>query len=100
MPAAGGPPRELLRLKTAILSGVEWARDGSQLLFSRGGEPTPELWRIPVQGGQPRRLGLVTNQNARISLHPDGRQIAFTAGETKTEVWVMENFLPEFQLAE
>jgi hypothetical protein len=27
-------------------------------------------------------------------VHPDGRQIAFVAGENKEEVWVLENFLP------
>jgi len=26
--------------------------------------------------------------------HPDGRRLAFVAGRHKTEVWVMENFLP------
>jgi hypothetical protein len=33
-----------------------------------------------------------------IRFHPDGQQIAFTGrvGKDKCEVWVMENFLPEF----
>ena len=26
-------------------------------------------------------------------VHPDGRQIAFAAGENSSEVWVLENFL-------
>ncbi len=94
MPAAGGNPREVLKLKNESLSGVHWTRDGTHLLFSRAGQPKPGLWRIPAKGGEPRSLGLATNENARISLHPDGRRIAFTAGETNTEVWVMENFLP------
>ena len=30
-----------------------------------------------------------------LSVHPDGRRIAFTAGTpVRSEVWVMENFLP------
>jgi hypothetical protein len=29
-----------------------------------------------------------------LSVHPDGRRIAFTAGEAKEEVWVMENIWP------
>ena len=72
MPATGGDPRKVLKLKKAGLSGVEWTRDGSQLLYSRAGKPTPQLWRIPAKGGKRRILGLATNQNARISLHPDG----------------------------
>jgi len=32
-----------------------------------------------------------------LSVHPDGRRLAFHAssGDGTTEVWVMENFLPE-----
>ena len=29
-----------------------------------------------------------------LRVHPDGSQIAFTAGWPSLEVWVMENFLP------
>ncbi len=97
MPAAGGEPRELLRLKKAEMSGFAFTRDGRHLLFSRAGQPAPQLWRIPVDGGPPRKLDLATNLNARISVHPDGRQIAYTAGETRLEVWVMDNFLPELR---
>jgi Tol biopolymer transport system component len=99
IPAAGGDPREVLKLKSESLSGVAWTRDGSRLLFSRAGKGKPELWRIPSQGGEPTNLGLAANENARISFHPDGRRIAFTAGETNTEVWVMENFLPDSRAA-
>lgn len=97
MPAAGGEPRELVRLKKNEMSGFAFTRDGRHLLFSRAGKPSPGMWRIPIEGGKPRSLGLATNLNARISMHPDGRQIAYTAGETNLEVWVMENFLPELR---
>jgi hypothetical protein len=32
---------------------------------------------------------------SRLSVHPDGQQIAFSAFKRQTEIWVMENFLPE-----
>lgn len=97
MPAGGGESRELLRLKRAEMSGFAFTRDGRHLLFSRAGKPTPQMWRISIDGGAPRNLGLATNLNARISPHPDGRQIAYTAGETRLEVWVMDNILPELR---
>ncbi|MCX6376441.1 MAG: hypothetical protein NTU88_10495, partial [Armatimonadetes bacterium] len=53
-----------------------------------------ELWSVSVQGGEPRKLDLTAENMRDLSVHPDGRQIAFTAGQTKSEVWVMENFLP------
>ena len=61
------------------------------LLFNRKGE----VWRIPSQGGQAQSLGIPSHtRSATISVHPDGRRIAFTDGELVPEVWVMENFLP------
>ena len=33
-----------------------------------------------------------------LSLHPDGKRLAFAAGQSKPEVWVMENFLPANKL--
>ena len=99
MPVAGGEPRQVLKLKRGSLSGVAWTRDGNYLLFSGTGDPTPKLWRISIKGGQLHPIGLEADENARISFHPDGRRIAFTAGETKDEVWVMEDFLPESHAA-
>ena len=64
-----------------------------------GGPDAPdkpdELWRIPVAGGEPRKLNLGVKVS-HLSLHPDGRRIAFTGPDPKggQEVWVMENFLP------
>ncbi|MCP5116782.1 MAG: hypothetical protein GY953_38645, partial [bacterium] len=95
MPIAGGEPRRILKLKQAALSGVTWTRDGKQLLFSRAGKPTAHMWSIAVKGGKPKNLRLATNENARISVHPDGRRLAYTAGKTHTEIWAMENFLPD-----
>jgi Tol biopolymer transport system component len=106
MSSAGGAPRERLRIRRdeGSLTGLEWAGDGKYLLFSIGaGGPgpnlTPELWRMAVDDGQRQKVGLATQNSATLAIHPDGRQIAFTAGETKQEVWVMENLLPPLKVA-
>jgi beta-lactamase regulating signal transducer with metallopeptidase domain/Tol biopolymer transport system component len=112
MPAAGGEPRELLRLKAGELYGagteqittVAWMPDRRHLLFGKGrGTITqpqaPELWRIPVAGGAPQRAGLTMGGLLRLTVHPDGRRAAFTGGSGKQEVWVMENLFPAAQTA-
>lgn len=106
MSSARGAPRELMRIRPeeGSFSGLEWAGDGKYLLFSIGAEGpgpnlTPELWRIAVDGGQRQKVGLATQNSATLAIHPDGRQIAFTAGETRQEVWVMENLLPPLKAA-
>ena len=72
--------------------------DGRHLLFSKGPRGNMELWRIPVDGGEPAKLGLamVGLGLKGLSVHPDGQRIAFSAdgglGPTN-ELWVIENFL-------
>jgi Tol biopolymer transport system component len=99
MPATGGDPREILKVHRGAtedwngLAALEWTRDGDQLLYNWN----RELWKISAKGGQPQKLGLPSTvaRRSSVSIHPDGQHIAFTAGESTQEVWVMENFLPE-----
>ena len=57
----------------------------------------PELWRIPIAGGEPQRTGLSMKGMRLVAAHPDGRRIAFdNSGDDSGapgEVWVLENFL-------
>lgn len=107
VPVAGGEGRELFRVQDPeFLFEVTWSPDGRHLFFSRGADKNEEvgvggefhrtkgLWRISQDGGQPQRVDLGPGKLHGPSLHPDGRQIAYAAGEpSDTEVWVVENFL-------
>jgi Tol biopolymer transport system component len=97
MPAAGGEARELLRLSEQEgipVTGLTWMPDGGQILFIKSLKERNELWAIPAEGGQPRKLNLAMKGLRALRFHRDGQQIAFTAGGYSAEVWVMENFLP------
>jgi len=98
MPASGGAPRELLTLEGATYS-FAWTRDGNHLLFAkRVAEPTipSELWRVSAEGGEPQSLGLVMWGRGGVRAHPDGRRITFSnTPDRKSELWMMENFLPQ-----
>ena len=97
MPATGGESRDLLRLRgPEDFGAVVWTPDGRQLLLVRRnlGERRFELWRVSQEGGEPQKIGLDMSSLCQISTHPDGRRIAYNAGDFKTEVWVMENLLP------
>lgn len=99
MPATGGEPRELYRFVHRGNHYIThaWTADGKYILLSRWrseqGSPWT-LWRVPVAGGEPQEMGLEMECDT-LSVHPDGRQIAFSASSSPTynEVWVMENFL-------
>jgi Tol biopolymer transport system component len=58
-----------------------------------------EVWRMPVDGGQPQKTGLeMPGVIDYMSAHPDGEHIAFEnmapMSASPAEVWAMENFLP------
>lgn len=96
-----GNVRELCRFASGSNSVVQprWSADGRYIFFPgiRAGEEKWDIWYVPVEGGEPRKLGLDVYRLGYISPHPDGSRIAFDSfGPTLhgPEVWVMENFLP------
>jgi Tol biopolymer transport system component len=104
LPAAGGKARDLLRgVQLPFPGSVAWAPDGQSVLFLKQpipGDSKTELWLIPVKGGEPRKVDLTAENMRELRVHPDGRRVAFTAGQDKQEVWVMENFLPPVQASQ
>ncbi|MDP3001145.1 MAG: tetratricopeptide repeat protein [Bryobacterales bacterium] len=103
VPAAGGELRELCRFRqseTDISYELTWTPDGRNVLMLRrtGKDGIPELWRIPIAGGEPQRTGLPVEGMGFLSIHPDGRRIAFESGNPSVEareLWVLENILPK-----
>ena len=96
MSPAGGPPRELIGDEAWQELGdgrvfLTWLPDSRHLLFTRGNA----LWSVRIDGGDVRALGLPMTGRATIQLSPDGRRLAFTAGESRSEVWVMDHILPQ-----
>ncbi len=79
---------------------LAWMPDGKNILYGKleeGSQNVVDLWRVPVVGGKPQKAGLSMSQMMVLRVSPDGKNIAFTASEQqeKSEVWVIENFLPK-----
>ena len=96
VPATDGTPRELFR----DVLRVVWTPDSRALVALKAQPDRAELWVVPIDGSAPRNLGIqVHDSSAAIpfSLRPDGRQIAFVAGDaspSSSQIWRIENFLP------
>ncbi len=109
LPASGGEVRELYssEIYKAVTRGftpvLTWSKDGRYILFSNVMPdqqntvvPIYQLKRIPVEGGEPQVLDLKMARIERLSIHPDGKTLAFSSfGVTKKQpiLWKMENFL-------
>jgi hypothetical protein len=95
---ADGTIRELLRaMSPEWLMMHDWAPDGRALFIVRqfpmrpgGGPERSELWRVPLDGTAPHYTGVSVPTLRGVSVHPDGRTIAYTAGLPTWEVWAME----------
>ncbi|MCX6559378.1 MAG: tetratricopeptide repeat protein [Candidatus Aminicenantes bacterium] len=91
---SGGEPRELFR-GLAQEYELRWTRDGRYIIAKATGTASSEIWRVPTQGGTPLKLDLSVPKMASFTLHPDNRRFAFSINEgSKSELWVLENFLP------
>ena len=97
-----GESRELLRARSERIVVWGWTGDGKSLLVTRSPESSPTspepirpttLWRVPVDGGLPISTGVSAEGVRDLSIHPDGRRIAFNAGWRRYEPWALDNLL-------
>jgi eukaryotic-like serine/threonine-protein kinase len=79
MSASGGEPVRIPAASRAILP-LNISPDGSELLVkdNQGTEYRGSLWRLPILGGSPSRLGSLVGQDAAWS--PDGGMLVYADG--------------------
>jgi Tol biopolymer transport system component len=96
----GGEPKELIH-GLAPHYRLQWTNDARYILarafsFSDQANDISKIWRISAQGGTLLKLDISVPNMLFFALHPDNRHFVYSvAGETKSELWVMENFLPK-----
>jgi Tol biopolymer transport system component len=98
-PADGGEARIVHESKIELLQqwGLAWPPDGRYVLFVERPDTKSayELWRLPVEGGLPEKLGLTAEGLHAPRVHPDGTKLTYSSGNFQSrEIWVLENFLP------
>jgi Tol biopolymer transport system component/beta-lactamase regulating signal transducer with metallopeptidase domain len=76
------------------ISEMAWTSDSSNLVFVRHGN---ELWRVSAKGGEPEKLWEWERKQPLWGprINPNAQRLAFYSGGYVSEMWVMENFLPE-----
>ncbi len=80
------------------LTPFMWTPDGRYILLNKGwrsADLSSNLWRVSVETGEARKLGLQMEGLWHLRIHPDGKQVVFRIEENKAEIWVMEDFLPD-----
>ena len=83
---AKGEPRRLTN-DNRIISGLAWAADGREIVFSSNRGGTQVLWRVGISGsGEPRRLGIGEN-----GIHPavsrQGNRLVYSQSINDSNIW-------------
>ena len=109
LPVADGDARELVRAKEPeeiVEDSLSWSSDSRFVVFGKAETASQELegafpsgrktqlLAISSRGGEPHKLGLSVDSVHSLSFDSTGHHLAFAAGNAKSEIWVMENFLP------
>ena len=101
LPTSGGAGSVVPGTEGAKINFHSWAPDNRTILFTSlpnaaTGTPPVEVWRCSIDGGAPAKIGLTMPLLQEAVLSPDGKRIAYTGGQPRSDegVWMMENFLP------
>jgi Tol biopolymer transport system component len=100
LPVDGGAPTPLHGHPAGSgPAALTWTPDGSSILYftyrpiEDAANRDVTLWRAQANGEATVPVRLIDHVDpAKLALHPDGRNLAFMAGESRGEVWVMEGF--------
>ncbi|HET7712399.1 MAG TPA: hypothetical protein VFL80_10760, partial [Thermoanaerobaculia bacterium] len=92
--ASGGPARQLLAISgREWMKVVGWTPKTQEILFTRGqklgSETSTTLWRMSMNGGEPRRIEIGVPVLHSFRFHPDGRRVAFDSGRRGAEIWAL-----------
>ncbi len=95
---ASGHLRRLTR-SPAIDTGPAWMPNGQALVFTSDRGGSPQIYEVPVSGGNPQRLTWNGNYNAHAAVAPDGKSIALVQREHgKLRIGVLDLASGDFKL--
>jgi acylaminoacyl-peptidase len=84
VPAEGGTPLQITQGPFDVDGAPQWTRDGRELVFASNRRPEgdlepldSELWAVPAQGGELRRLTERFGPDQSPVLSPDGTKLAW-----------------------
>lgn len=101
---SGSETKEVVRMAPREnVTSLAWTPDGKRLVYTKelppknqGADRPTEVWATAVDSGQSVELKFSQPGICDISIHPDGRQIAFRAGlSSGQDLWVMEGLMPK-----
>jgi TolB protein len=94
VPMEKGLPVKYLEVPRSgeTFSNLEWTRDGKAILLADARDGIGNIWRLPVEGGEPKQL---TNFKSDLIMSfawsPDGHELVCSRGSYTSDVVLMTN---------
>ena len=96
-PLAGGDWKTLGSVGQQTAGRFATTPDGKWVLYpDKNPAGKLSLFRAPVEGGEPQRIGDLPAASSWFTLHisPDGHQLMAVTALENPDLWVLENFIP------
>ncbi len=79
LPVDGSAPARRLTATKGAESSVAWSPDSTRIVFSakREGDDVPQLYLLPIQGGEAQRLTTMATSPSNPKWRPDGQGLLF-----------------------
>jgi hypothetical protein len=93
LPAQGGDFKEIV---DGLFTDIAWMPEGDALVaYGLLSQSEEGVFYVDLMDGEVHPIGISERISLGLDVHPDGHRIAYTSGSTGSELWVLENFLPE-----
>jgi len=86
LPSTAGP-RDSSPCTPAADSVPNWSPDGTEIVFRSWRDDNSDIWIVPVEGGEPRRLTKHPASDVLPVWAPDGKTIVFSSGRAGDGLW-------------
>ncbi len=95
IPVNGGDANEICQIQSINYSTTAfWDKIGKYIYFTETDDGTT-LWRVSAEGGTPEKVWQTDKRAEMFSIHPSGKQIAYSVRERTTQVKVIEGLKQE-----
>lgn len=93
-PISGGKPALIIDHPHIFSrSFIRWTEDGEALLINTMPTDRSNLWRLPLDGGEPQRLTDFSEPRLSwVEFHPDGETMVFSLNHWSRDAILIENF--------
>lgn len=79
----------IMTLASGTLTDLAWAPGGSRIVVGTRGSAGSRLWLVRAHGESMTEIPSAKDRLPGLSFSPDGKRLAYAAGRTQEEVWVL-----------